>query len=278
MDGEAWSCFAHLPSGLIDSRSASLTLNWLRPKPTYVGFGLTREEVDAGKYERNVRVQRRSLVAGLFLAAGIFGALVIDAALALSLFQSELSVFAAIWAGTSSILLSIFVNILAMLAVMRYRRAEPRRTAYEAARAEFEQIDAWRRVRCERGFWSDRLNDAEFEFEAAELLAGYLKTGQVMLTRAVGDYGVDVLACSPIGRIVARCKPAKGRKADVAQVLALAGSKAFFEADFAFMLGVEKPASEQEQCAAIAASQRIELWDAAQIVAVAQQLRNGVQG
>jgi HJR/Mrr/RecB family endonuclease len=278
MSTEAWSCFANLPSGLIDSRSASLTLNWLRPKPTYTGFRLKRDEVDTAKYERNLRVRRQSMTGGVVLAALILVALLVDRTFAIRLFESEMSVFTAVWVATSSVLLALFLFALTSIAVMRYRRAAPRRAAFESACVEFEQIDAWRQARCDVGFWRDRLSEAEFEFEAAELLAGYLKTGQVMLTRAKGDFGVDVLACSPVGRIVALCRPFKGRKLGAGQVLELAGSKAFFEADLGFLLSLEKPASEDGQCATVAAAQKIELWDAARIVAVAQHLRDGNGG
>lgn len=275
MSGEAWSCFAHLPSGLIDPRSASLTLNWLKPKPTHAGFKLARDEVDGDRYARNVRVQRQAFFVGVFLAAGAVGALLAEPLFALRVFESEMSVFLTVWAGTSSVLLSLFIYALTGMAVMRYRRAEPRRIAFQSAVVEFEQIDAWRRARCEPKFWSERLDEAGFEFEAAELLAGYLKTGQVMLTRAVGDYGVDVLACSPLGRIVARCKQWKGRKAGAAQVRELAGSKAFFGADFAMLISLEIPTDDSEQAANFAHSQKLEFWNLGGIVAVAKELTNG---
>ena len=278
MSGEGWSCFAHLPSGLIDSRSASLTLNWLRPKPTYTGFKLTRDEVDTPKYERILRLRRIAVFAGAILGAGIFAVLVADRLFGLSLFETDLSAFAAVWTGTSSILLSLFFFALTSVPVMRYRRAGLRRAAFLSACVEFEQVDDWRRTRCEVKFWSERLSEAEFEFEAAELLAGYLKTGQVMLTRPVSDYGVDVLVCAPVGRVVAQCKQWKSRGVGAAQVRELAGSKAYFGADFAYMLSLQKPSEDSEQCAAIGASQRIEFWDAAHIVAVARQLRNGNGG
>ncbi len=275
MSGEAWSCFAHLPPGLIDPRSASLTLNWLKPRPTHAGFKLSRDEVDTDRYERNVRVQRQALFAGGFLAVGVTGLLLAKPVFALTLFESDMSVFLTVWAGVSSLLLSFFIYGLAAMAAMRYRRAEPRRTAFLSARVEFEQIDAWRQARCDPKFWSERLNEAAFEFEAAELLAGYLKTGQVMLTRTVSDYGVDVLACAPAGRIVALCKQWKGRKAGAREVRELAGSKAFFAADFGLLISLESPSDDGGQAADFAASQKLEFWDLAGIVAVAQQLRTG---
>jgi len=274
MSGEAWSCFAHLPSGLIDPRSASLTLNWLRPKPTYAGFKLTRDEVDEGKHARNLRIQRQAVFAGIFLVAGVVGAVLADRLFGLRAFESDTAVFTTVWAATSGILLACFIYVLTAIAAMRYRRAEPRRSAYNSACVEFEQVDAWRRARCDAAFWSERLDEAGFEFEAAELLAGHLKTGQVMLTRGANDYGVDVLVCSPHGRVVAQCQQWKGRKTGARDVRALAGSKAFFEADVAMLLSLDAPSEDLEQCASFAATQNIEFWNLDAIVGAAIQLRN----
>jgi HJR/Mrr/RecB family endonuclease len=158
---------------------------------------------------------------------------------------------------------------------MRFRRAEPRRIAFGAACMEYEQIDTWRRARCDPKYWSERLDDAGFELEAAELLAGHLRTGQVMLTRAANDYGVDVLVCSPLGRIVVQCKQWKGVKTGAGQVRALAGAKAFFSADYAILISLDAPSEDREQCESFAASQKLEFWNLDAIVAIAVQLRNG---
>lgn len=274
MNGEAWSCFAHLPAGLIDPKSVSLTLNWIKPRPTRAGFQLTRDEIDEKAYLRNLRVQRLTMFAGGFLVAGISLALLADLALDLKLFASELNVFAAIWAGTTSVLVAVFIYVLCGLPIMRFRRAEPRRLAFHSASVEFEQVDAWRRGRCVASFWSD-LDATAFELECAELLAGYLSTGQVMLTRSTDDYGVDVLACSPLGRIIAQCKHRRGGRIGAAHVRELAGSKAFFGADLGVLVSLEPPVDDVQQCNDFARAQRLELWDLARIVAVAQQLRDG---
>ena len=275
MGGEAWSCFAHLPVGLIDPRSASLTLNWLRPKPTLAGFMLTRGDVDADKYQRNLRIQRQALFAGTFLIAGVASLVAADRLMARGFLDSDMAVFATVWVATSGMFLSVFAYVFTMMAAMRYRRAEPRRIAFNAACEEFEQIEAWRSARCEPKFWCERLDDAGFKVEAAELLAGHLKTGQVMVTRAADDYGVDVLICSPAGRIVAQCKRWKGARIGALQVRALAGARAFFAADRAILMSMERPSEDREQCESFAASQRLEFWNLDAIVAAAVQLRNG---
>lgn len=273
MGGQAWSCFARLPAGLIDPRSGSLTLNWLRPKPTLDGFALKRGDVDDEKYRRNLRVRRQALFAGTFLIAGGAGVVAADRLLELRLFDNDAAVFATVWLATSCLFLSAFAYIFAMTATMRYRRAEPRRIAFNAACREFEQIEAWRAARCNAKFWSERLDDAAFEIEAAELLAGHLKTGQVTLTRATDDYGVDVLICAPALRLVAQCKPWKGHKIGAADVRSLAGAKVFFEADAAMLISLELPTEDTEQCARFAASQKLEFWNLRAIVATAEHLR-----
>jgi len=274
MDGEGWSCFAHLPAGLIDPKSASLTLNWIKPTPTPKGFQLTRDEIDEKAYLRNLRIQGQAKFAGVFLAVGIALALFGDLVLDLGLFDDDLSVFTAVWAGTTSILIAAFIYVLCGLLIMRFRNAEPKRLAFYAACAEFEQLDVWRRERCAVSFWGD-LDAVHFELEAAELLAGYLSTGQVILTRASNDYGVDVLACSPLGRVVAQCKHRRGGRIGAAQVRELAGSKAFFGADLAVLVSLEPPVDDVQQCVDFARAQRLEIWDVDRIVAVAQQLRSG---
>ena len=274
MSGEAWSCFAHLPAGLIDPRSVSLTLNWLRPKPSFAGFKLSRDEVDAEKFERNVQIQRYAVLGIAFVIAFVAGEYLADRVFGLQVCAGEPLRFATGWMGTSAFFLAVFILMLASFAAMRYRRAEPRRIAFNLACIEFEQVDAWRAVRCDPTFWSEKLDDAGFEMEAAELLAGQFKTGQVMLTRAANDYGVDVLVCSPLGSIVAQCKQWKGRKIGASEVRALAGAKAFFEANVAMLISLEVPSEDAEQCASYAATQRIEFWNLRTLVAAAEQLRN----
>ncbi|MCE9523542.1 MAG: restriction endonuclease [Alphaproteobacteria bacterium] len=274
MSTEGWSCFAHLPAGLIDPRSAALTLNWLRSRPSYAGFKLSRDEVDAAKYERNMRVQRYALLGIAFVIAFVAGEVLADRLWGWRVFENETARFATVWMGTSGLLIGLFILALASFAVMRYRRAEPRRIAFNSACVEFEQVDAWRAVRCDPTYWSERLDPNGFELEAAELIAGYLKTGQVMLTRGSNDYGVDMLACSPIGRIVAQCKQWKAGKIGAPQVRELAGSKAFFGADLGILISLESPSDESEQCEQFAAKQNLQFWNLRAIVSVAEQLRN----
>ena len=89
MSGEAWSCFTHLPAGLIDPRSASLTLNWLRPKPSFAGFKLSRDEVDAEKFERNVQIQRYSVLGMALVIAFVTGEYLADRVFGLRVFADE---------------------------------------------------------------------------------------------------------------------------------------------------------------------------------------------
>ena len=275
MNGAGWSCFAQLPPGLIDDRSASLTLNWLRPKPTLAGFMLRPLEIDEEKFRRNLRIRRGALFTGVFVVVGGASVVAADLALALGIFEGDTNLFAGVWLATSSLFLAICFYVFAAISVMRFRRAEPRRISFGAACMEYEQIDTWRRVRCDATFWSERLDDAEFELEAAELLAGHLRTGQVMLTRAANDYGIDVLVCSPLGRIVVQCKQWKGLKSGAAQVRALAGAKAFFAADYAILMSLDAPSEDREQCESFAASQKLEFWNLEAILDVAVNLRNG---
>jgi HJR/Mrr/RecB family endonuclease len=165
--------------------------------------------------------------------------------------------------------------VLTALAILQYRSAAPKREAFDAAVIEFEQIDAWRGERCDAAYWSEGLDDAGFEREAAELLAGFFSTGQVMLTRPTNDYGVDVLLCAPQGRIVAQCRPWLTGIGAV-QVRALAGSKAYFAADRAVMVTIGTANEDASQARDVAASLRIDLWDVSRIVAVASQLRRAI--
>lgn len=275
MGGEAWSCFAQLPPGLIDQRSAGLTLNWLRPKPTLDGFKLKPIDIDEAKYRWNLSVRRWALIAGTFFAVAAACIVAADLLLALGIFNDDATVFAGVWMAISGIVVCALLYALAWMGVMRFRRAEPRRISYGAACMEYEEIDAWRKVRCDPAFWRGGLDDAGFEMEAAELLAGHLRTGQVMLTRPADDYGVDMLLCSPSGRTVAQCKQWKGVRTGAVQVRALAGAKAYFDADHAMLISLELPTEEREQCEAFVASQNLEVWSLETIVTVAARLRAG---
>jgi hypothetical protein len=275
MSGEAWSCFTQLPSGLIDTQSASLTLRWLRPRPTYAGFKLTASDVDEGRRARMVVLQRWSLIA-LAVLVPIGGmAVIADDMSDHGLIADVGSRALAIFAGVASVAVAALTLIWTGLALLRYQQAAPRLEAYRSAVIEFEEIDAWRALRCDAAFWDDGLDEAAFERECAELLAGYFGTGQVMLTRAANDYGVDVLMCSPQEKIVAQCKPWID-KVSAAQVRALAGSKAFFGADRALLMTIVGPLDDGEQARDFAQALNLELWDVTRIVAAAAQLRRAV--
>lgn len=272
MSGDGWSCFAQLPSGLIDPKLSSLTLNWLRPRPTHAGFKLSRRDVDEERYARNMRVQGQALWAVPSLLAAIGVGVAADALFELHLLADPRILFIAIWSSVAAISAAALLVVLTAIAIIRFRQAEPRRQAFYAAVAEFAQIDAWRAARCAPSFWSGGLDEATFEREAAELLAGYFGTGQVMLTRAENDYGVDVLLCAPQARIVAMCKPWE-RDVTATDVRALAGSKAFFAADRAVLVVLALPAHDGEQARDFAATLNIELWDLERIVAAATRIR-----
>lgn len=272
MSGEAWSCFAQLPSGLIDPHSASLTLNWLRPRPTHAGFKLTAADVDEARFARMGRFQNRSLIALALLVPLAGGAMIADDMSGQTLVADAGSRAFAIFVGVASVALAALTLIWTGLALLRYQQAAPRRQAYRSACIEFEEIDAWRAQRCNAAFWDSGLDEALFEREGAELLAGYFATGQVMLTRAANDYGVDVLVCAPQEKIVAQCKPWIN-KVGAAQVRALAGSKAFFGADRAVLMTIVGPHDDGEQARDFAQALKLELWDVTRIVAVATALR-----
>jgi len=272
MNGVGWSCFTQLPAGLIDPQAASLTLNWLRPKPTHAGFKLKRDDVDAERYARNLRIQRQTLIAGAASAVLLLGVAVAN------VFKQDFGLdplfwFTAIWAGASAVALALMLYLWCAIGVMRFRRAEPRREAFRSACEEFERIDAWRTERCDPAFWSERVDDAAFKQEAAELLAGHFRTGQVMLTQGREDYGVDVLLCAPWGRVVARCEQWKGYRIGISQVRELAGSKAFFVADRGVFVCLHGPGEDQEASDAFARALQLDVWDLERIVAVATQLR-----
>jgi hypothetical protein len=270
---EAWSCFARLPSGLAD-QSIALTLNWLKPKPTPGEFDLRADEVEGPERRRNVRL--RSLSVGLWALLALAMLLATGAGHPeqIALLSQPQADVAAFWAAASLGLVAVVLFAQTSVAEARYRRAAPHRVAYEEALRRFASIDTWRRTRTETVFWSANLDETGFEREAAELLAGHFKTGQVMVTRSENDYGVDVLLCANRHRIVAQCKQWKGARVGAADVRALAGAKAYFGADRALLLTLSGPTDEKEQCADIAAAQNLELWDAAAIVAAARALQD----
>jgi hypothetical protein len=270
MSGEAWSCFAQLPFGLIDPERA-LTLNWLRPRPTPEGFRLSPSDVDEQRYERLLWLQRAALVAVPAFLTGGLSIYVGDAALESDIFADPTELFIVTLACVVGAALTV---IWTALEIMQYQRAGPRRSALRAAYAEFEQVDAWRAVRCEGKFWSRGVNAEGFELEAAELLAGVFGTGQVALTRTTDDYGVDILACAHGRRIIARCRQSQQR-IGVAEVRELAGAKAFFAADQAIMISLEGPLDDSEQTNRTAERLELAFWNAEAIVAWAQRLRGG---
>lgn len=274
MGGEGWSCFQQLPSGLIDRRSATLSLNWLRPRPTLAGFKLRVSDVDGVRYQRLLWLQRWSLAALVVLIPGWFALAAMDLAFELGVMTDAALRPAAVFAGVASVSMAALSLTGTAYAIIRHRQAEPRRQAFRAACEEFERIDQWRAARCNSAFWDGGVSEAAFEEEAAELLAGYFRTGQVTLTRAVNDYGVDVLICSPEGRVVAQCKPWVA-KVGAAQVRALAGAKAYFEAKRAVMVSIVGPSDDGGEARDVAARLGVDIWDVPRIVAVASALREG---
>lgn len=274
MSGEAWSCFAQLPSGLIDPQSAPLTLRWLRPRPTHAGFGITASDADEARHLRMQRLQHWSLFLLAVLVPLTGGALIADDLLSQKLIVDAGARALATFAGVTSVAFSALMLIWTGLALLRYQRVAPAVQSFRAACAEFAEVDAWRAVRCEAAFWTGGLDEAAFAHECAELLAGHFKTGQVMRTQGADDYGVDVLVCSPQEKIVARCKPWRDT-IDATQVRALAGSKAFFEADRAVMMTIAGP-SDRADTRVVAEALKLELWDVARIASAATQLRGAV--
>jgi hypothetical protein len=274
MGGEGWSCFQQLPSGLIDRRSATLSLNWLRPRPTLAGFKLRESDVDAARYRRLVALQRWSLIAVAVLIPSWFALAAIDLAFSVGVMTDDALRPAAVFAGVASVSMAGLSLAATAFALLRYQQAEPRRQAFAAACEEFERIDEWRAARCVSAFWDGGVSEAAFEHEAAELLAGYFRTGQVMLTRPVNDYGVDVLICSPEGRAVAQCKPWVA-KVGAAQIRALAGAKAYFEAKRAVMVSIVGPSDDGGEARDVATRLGIDMWDVPRIVAIASALREG---
>lgn len=274
MSGETWSCFAQLPSGLIDAQSPPLTLRWLRPRPTHAGFKLTASDVDEARRARMALFQNWSLIALVVLVPVAGGAVIADDMSDHTLIADAGSRAAAIFAGVASVAFAALTLIWTGLALLRYQRAGPRLEAYRLAVTEFQTIDAWRAVRCDASFWDGGVDEAAFERECAELLAGHFGTGQVMLTRAKNDYGVDVLICSAQEKIVAQCKPWID-KVGAAQVRALAGSKAYFGADRAVLMTIVGPHDDGGEARDFAQALKLELWDVTRIVAAAAALRRG---
>lgn len=273
MDEGAWSCFARLPPGLAD-QSVTLTLNWLRPRPTPGEFDLQSDEIEGAPRTRNVRLRNLSVSLWALLALGMLIATGADRGEQLALLDQPQAGIAAAWAAVSLGLVAVVLFAQTGVAEARYRRAEPRRVAYEEALRKFAATDAWRRARTEPAFWSANIDETGFEREVAELLAGHFKTGQVMVTRYENDYGVDVLLCANRLRIVAQCKQWKERRVGAADVRALAGAKAYFDADRALLVTLRGPAEDKDQCADIAQAQNLELWDASAIVAAARALQD----
>jgi hypothetical protein len=271
MSGEAWSCFRQLPSGLIDLQSPSLSLRWLRPRPTHAGFGITPADVDQNRRERMRWIQFWSLVALAVLVPVTGGAVIANDVLGYTLIADQETRRMASFGGVVSAALAALALIETARVLLRYQQVAPAVESYRAAQTEFAEIDAWRAARCEASFWTGAMDEATFARECAELLAGHFGTGQVMPTQGGDDYGVDVLICSSQEKIVARCKPWRDT-IDATQVRALAGAKAFFGADRAVMMTIGGP-SDRADTRAIAEALTLELWDVARIVSVATQLR-----
>lgn len=271
MDGEAWSCFARLPPGLAD-QSVTLSLNWLKPKPAPEEFDLRLDEVEGAPRRRTRRIRAASIVLGLAVLLAVVAAQAAGEVPAVAPLNKTQSGIIAMWAAASLALVAFTLFAQTSVAEARYRRAAPRRIAYEEGLRRFGAIEAWRQTRTETGFWSNKLDETGFEREAAELLAGHFKTGQVMVTRANDDYGVDVLLCADRQRVVAQCKQWKGQRVSAADVRALAGAKAFFGADKALLVTLSGPTDEKDQCAEVADTQNLELWDASKIAAVARSM------
>lgn len=273
MEEGAWSCFARLPPGLAD-QSVTLTLNWLKPKPARKEFDLRDDEVEGRQRSRTVALRNLSVGLWALLALGMIVATGAGPAEQLAFLNQPQTSAAAVWAAASLGFVAVVLFAQTSVAEARYRRAAPRRIAYEEALRRFATIDTWRQVRTETVFWSAKLDETGFEREAAELLAGHFGTGQVMVTRSENDYGVDVLICANRQRIVAQCKQWKGQTVGAADIRALAGAKAYFGADRALLLTLSGPTDDKDQCTDIAEAQNLELWDAAAITAAARALQD----
>ncbi len=273
MDEGAWSCFARLPAGLAD-QSVTLTLNWLKPKPMPDEFDLKPDEVEGPPRRQNLRMRALSVAMAVVLLVGLLAVPALEGTEQLALLAQPFSSVLAMWVAASVGLIAVTLFAQTSVAEARFRRAAPRRVAYEEASRRFGAIAVWRRTRTETGFWSNKLDETGFEREVAELLAGHFKTGQVMVTRAEDDYGVDVLVCAGRQRIVAQCKQWKGQRIGATDVRALAGAKAFFGADRALLVTLSGPTEDKAQCAEIADAQNMELWDASHIADAARAMQD----
>ena len=261
MSGEAWSCFRQLPAGLVDP-TTRLTLNWLRPRPTLAGFGLSQIDVNEAVHQRVVFVQRAALLA--LLPCAIAYGLIAYGGGAPDGVSFALPIAGGVMSGA--------VIIATALVRMRLQRTAPRREAYEAAVLEFAQIDTWRERRCVASFWKRDVDAGEFRQEAAELIAGVFGTGQVTLTWPQNGYGVDMLACASGSRVIAQCKAGAGR-IGAEEVRGLAGAKAFFGAEQAIMISREGPTADAEENNRVAERLHISFWNAEALAAWADRLR-----
>jgi len=251
-----------------------LTLNWLRPKPSFTGFKLSRDEVDAEKFERNVQIQRYSVLGMAFVIAFITGEYLGDRVFGLRVFADESMRFATVWMGTSTFFLALFILMLTSYATMRYRRAEPRRMAFNSACLEFEQVDAWRALRCDPKFWSEGLERSRVRIRGGRAARGAVQDG-TSDADARGETTMGRRArCSPFGRLVAQCKPMEGAQDRRGRSAGACRAKAFFEADVAMLISLEVPSEDIEQCATFAAAQQLEFWNLHALVAAAEQLRD----
>jgi HJR/Mrr/RecB family endonuclease len=180
----------------------------------------------------------------------------------------------AVLAGVTSVALAAVALIWTGLELLRYQRVAPAAESYRAAQAEFAEIDAWRAERCQASFWRG-ISPLDFERETAELLGGVYATGQVALTRATNDYGVDILICAPAkGKVVVQCKQ-QARKVGAKEVREFAGAVAYFDADEGVMVSLARPSEDSEQCNSFAERFKLQFWDVDALVAWAQRLRQG---
>jgi hypothetical protein len=274
MSAESWSCFQQLPSGLIDLQSPSLSLRWLRPRPTHAGFKITALDADVARRARMALFQRWSLIVLGVLAPLTAAEIIADELFGLTLIVDAETRALAVLAGVTSVALAAVALIWTGLALVRYQRVGPAVESFRAAHAEFAEIDAWRAARCEASFWTG-VSPSDFERETAELLGGVYATGQVALTRATNDYGVDILICAPAkGKVVVQCKQL-ARKVGAGEVREFAGVVAYFGADEGVMVSLARPSEDSEQCNSFAERFNLQFWDVDALVAWAQRLRQG---
>jgi HJR/Mrr/RecB family endonuclease len=272
MSGEAWSCFQQLPSGLIDLQSPSLSLRWLQTPPTHAGFKITPLDLDEKRRERMRWIQRGSLAVLALLVPLTGGAIVASEVLGQALIDDAETRRLAIFAGVISVAIAALALIETGRILLRYQQVAPAVESFRAAQTEFAAIDAWRAARCEAAFWRG-ITPTDFERETAELLAGVYATGQVALTRATNDYGVDILLCAPLkGKVVVQCKQL-ARKVGASEVRDFAGAVAYFDADEGVMVSLERPSEDSEQCNDFAQRFNLVFWNVDALVAWAQRLR-----